>query len=78
VKRPKRSDLSSRLLLSTFDYWGTSAWYRLTERFPPKLALAAIERDVSRGLLDYGVSPRMAFLTDAGRALLGETVGPSR
>ena len=37
---------------------------------PPKVATAKIERLVSRGLLNYGVSPNTAWPTGRGRALL--------
>lgn len=37
---------------------------------PEKVCYRAMERAERRGLLEYGVSLRTAWLTDAGRALL--------
>lgn len=37
---------------------------------PAKVALAAMDRAASRGLIDYGVSLRTAWPTPAGQALL--------
>jgi len=34
--------------------------------YPPKIIYAAIQREVDRGYLDYGVSLRTAFLTEKG------------
>jgi hypothetical protein len=36
---------------------------------PQKVCLRALERAHKRGLIDYGVSLRSAWLTDKGRAL---------
>lgn len=38
---------------------------------PMKVCYRAMERANRRGLLDYGVSLRTAWLTPAGRALIG-------
>jgi len=38
--------------------------------YPDKLALRKIERLVDRGLLEYGVSPRYAWLTEKGEEYL--------
>lgn len=37
---------------------------------PEKVCFRAMERAVNRGLLEYGVSVRTAWLTDNGEALL--------
>lgn len=41
---------------------------------PSKLAVAKIEHLVSRGMLEYGVSPWFAWPTPKGRAALAEGV----
>jgi hypothetical protein len=66
----KRSDLSTRIVLEVVDYWGMHAWERLSEKYPPKLVLAAIEREVTAGRLEYGVSVHRPWLTDSGRRVL--------
>jgi hypothetical protein len=66
----KRSDLDSQLILGTVACWGVHAWERLVEKYPPKLVLAAIEREVGAGRLNYGVAMRRPFLTDQGRAAI--------
>jgi hypothetical protein len=40
--------------------------------YPPKVTLAKMEKLCRAGLIDYGVSLRTAWLTDAGRALLDQ------
>ena len=39
---------------------------------PDKVIYAAIEREVNKGLLDYGVSLRTAFLTSDGEVMLNK------
>lgn len=73
----KRSDLDTITLLTTVDYWGTSAWLRLRDRYPPKLIRSAIERDCRRGLLDYGVAAERPWLTEKGRMRLAGIVVPT-
>ena len=74
----KRSDLSTDELLETVDRYRTAAWGRLTDKYPPKLVLAAIDRDTRRALLDWGVSPVYPWLTEKGRArLLDGSVVPT-
>jgi hypothetical protein len=69
----KRSDLDSQLILGAVAYWGVHAWERPVEKYPPKLVLAAIEREVNAGRLNYGVAMRRPFLTDQGQeAIQGE------
>ena len=40
---------------------------------PEKVCFRAMERADRRGLLDYGVSLRTAWLTEAGKALLNQS-----
>ena len=68
----KRSDLSTTELLETVDRYRTAAWGVLTDKYPPKLVLAAIDRDTRRGLLNWGVSPVYPWLTEKGRMRLTE------
>lgn len=69
----KRADLSSHELCRTIANHGVWAWEQLIWRYPPKVVLAAIERDDKQGYLEWGVSARRPFLTDKGR-LLAETL----
>jgi hypothetical protein len=67
----KRSDLGTRMILGTVDYWGLHhAWERLVEKYPPKLVLAALEREYRAGRLECGVSERRPWLTAKGAAYL--------
>jgi hypothetical protein len=66
----KRSDITTDALLTAVDKLGTAAWTHLAGRYPPKLLLSAIERDVRGGYLEYGVSPTYPWLTEKGRAKL--------
>lgn len=63
----KRSDLSSRLILSAVEAHGVNAWEILAGRYPPKIVLAAMQREVDAGNLDYGVALHRPWLTDKGR-----------
>lgn len=66
----KRSDLTTGMILRAVDQYGVHAWERLTDRYPPKVVLAAIQREVDADRLDYGVALHRPFLTPAGRAVL--------
>jgi hypothetical protein len=73
----KRSDLSTERLLRAVATYRTSAWGVLTDVFPPKVVLAAIEREVRAGRLEYGVWAGWPWLTPKGEAaLLGATSLP--
>lgn len=52
----KRSDLTSAEVLETVTRAGFQAYERLAESYPSKVVLAAFEREVNAGRLDYGVS----------------------
>lgn len=52
----KRSDLSTAEVLATVRRVGFRAYETLAERYPGKVVLAAFEREVNAGRLDYGVS----------------------
>jgi hypothetical protein len=68
--KPKRSDVTTRLVLEHVAEFSIYAWERLCERFPAKVVLSAIEREVDRRRLDYGVATRRPWLTDTGRRWL--------
>ena len=75
----KRSDISDRQVVACAVRWRNGAGNQFVTDLivaetgaPLKVAEAAMERAVSRGLLDYGVSLRTAWATEAGLALLGE------
>lgn len=52
----------------------------LREKFkcPEKIAFAAIERDLGKGLLNYGVSIRTAWVTDKGKEVIKEKENEQR
>lgn len=64
----KRSDLTTEEVLRTVCVHGTSAWTMLRRRYPPKIVLAAYQREVDAGRLDYGVSLVRPWLTPKGVA----------
>lgn len=68
----KRSDLPSWRLVALTAWHGPGVWEHLTGPMgvPPKVARAAIYRDISRGLLDCGTAVERPWLTDRGRALI--------
>lgn len=66
----KRSDLTTGLVLDAVARAGVRAWEDLIDAYPPKLVLAAFEREVDAGNLDYGVALHRPFLTNKGRARL--------
>lgn len=72
----KQSDLSTRYVLFVVDHVGVNAWDVLSAAVPPKVALAAIKREVDAGNLDYGVWLGRPFLTPQGRATLAELSRP--
>lgn len=69
-RRPKRSDLSTLELCTAVSRLGVFAWEDLIKRFPPKVVLAAIDRDTRRGFVSWGVAQRRPFLEPSGRAIV--------
>lgn len=72
LRKPKRSDVTTQLLLEHVAQFGPWAWERLCQLFPAKVVLAAIRREVDRKRLDYGVAERRPFLTGTGGRWLRE------
>lgn len=73
-------DISDAQVCRAFaEYKLTGAWpYETLENMtgqPFKVCLRAMERAVERGLVDYGVSLRTGWLTDAGKKLIEESGG---
>lgn len=66
----KRSDLDSLTLAKAVDKYRGGAWTVLCTRYLPKVILAAIERDVRAGYLNYGVSAASPWLEQAGADLI--------
>jgi hypothetical protein len=58
------------MILEAVATYGVHAWEVLAETCPPKLVLAAFQREVDAGRLDYGVALRRPFLTPEGKAYL--------
>jgi hypothetical protein len=50
------------------EYGAPWTYFTTVAGIPPKLVVSKLYKMVRRGLLDYGVSERMAFLTTEGRA----------
>ncbi|MFE0699131.1 hypothetical protein [Streptomyces sp. NPDC058872] len=63
----KRSDLSTETVLTAVATYGSRAFEHLEADYPPKIVAAAMARDTSAGLLDYGVSAVRPWLTPAGK-----------
>lgn len=61
----KRSDLDTATVLAAVA--DGEGYTSLCERFPHKIVLAAFEREIQRGNLEYGVSVQTAWLTPQGR-----------
>lgn len=75
----KRADLTDTAICVAIaraagDGPGYVAYEALAELFPPKVVERAWERAASRGLIDYGVSLRTAWLTEAGKRLAAEHI----
>lgn len=73
----KRSDISDLQVVACAVRWRNGRGDKFVTDLivdetgaPYKVAEAAMERAVDRGLLEYGVSLRTAWATDAGLALL--------
>lgn len=72
MSKPRRSDVTSRMLCEAILEHDVFALDMLAERFPPKVLIAAVHRD-SCGLdplIDWGTSPWVPFLAAAGYRLL--------
>jgi hypothetical protein len=67
----KRADLDTVTVLRAVADHFPLAYEHLTATFPAKIVLAAFEREVKAGRLDYGVSLARPFLTSAGEELTG-------
>ena len=61
-RRAKRSDIPDDLVIGFIRTHGFAAWKYLTHTWPPKVVEAKYEHMVRRGLLDYGVSVRTAWV----------------
>lgn len=80
----KRSDLDTvailRLIAAKPDNWRewtTDYLARQLPDVPPKVILAKLERLDRQGLIEYGVSIRGCWLTDAGRQMLAAGADPT-
>ena len=73
-KRIQCKDLSELEILEAVERSGSSdcpcAGMALTEKWPVKVVNAKMTALVNKNLLDYGVSVRCAWLTEAGKARL--------
>ncbi|MCK5019632.1 MAG: hypothetical protein KAS32_21415 [Candidatus Peribacteraceae bacterium] len=79
----KRSDIPTKAVLlachKRHEGGGELApWQALMQEFkaPEKVVYAAMERDDERGLIDYGVSIRHAWVTDKGYSFLVKRLIP--
>lgn len=62
----KRSDLTTREVLSAVRRHRVGAFERLLSKYPEKIIRAAIDRDIRTGMLDYGVTADRPWLTPEG------------
>jgi hypothetical protein len=72
----KRADLTTRMVLAAVEAHGVWAWETLVREYPPKLVLAAYQREVDAGRLNYGVALHRPFLDDKGKAFLASEDSP--
>lgn len=72
-RRPKREDITPLMLCSAVVHPEGLQVLRAAG-FPPKVVLAAVDRDTSRGLISWGVSPGRPWLERRGIALLEAAV----
>lgn len=63
----KRSDLTTTAVLTAVRDHAFGAFEYLAAQYPPKVVLAAFDRDARKGLIEYGVSQRCPWLSPAGR-----------
>lgn len=75
----KRSDIPTKAVLRAchrfHNYNDSPPWIKLMNQFnaPEKVVYAAMERDVNKGFLDYGVSLRTSWVTPKGYEYLIST-----
>lgn len=66
----KRADLDTETVLRAVYRHRFQAYEHLCERYPKKVVLAAFEREVDRGNLEYGVSITRPWVTPHGKYLI--------
>lgn len=77
-KKIKRKDIPTKsVLIACHEFHKNkedAPWRQLVKKFnaPEKVVYAAMERDYDKGLLEYGVSLRTAWVTDEGYKWLQE------
>lgn len=64
----KRADLTTETVLASVAEQNRCA--ALFDHYPAKLVQSALEREDRAGRIEYGVSLRTCWLTEAGEALL--------
>lgn len=76
-------DISDLVVCQEAAEWMADRTYNLIERLQAstgehvKVCYAAAERACDRGLLEYGVSIRVPWLTDKGKALVAAAITPT-
>lgn len=63
-ERVKRSDLTTDEVMNAIRQHNRQAWERLTDIYPEKVVLAAFEREVDAGRLEYGVSLKRPWIVE--------------
>lgn len=66
----KRADLPTRTVLEAVR--DGAAWGTLARHYPPKVVLAALNRELRSGHIEYGTSIASPWLTRAGQKALAE------
>ncbi len=70
-KRPyKRADISTLMVLAAVTVYSNRAWYVLGDTYPWKVVLRAYERDVGKGLLNYGTTIMFPWVEPDGEKLI--------
>jgi hypothetical protein len=69
----KRSDLPTVVVLAMVKTYQIRAFEVLSMVYPPKIVLAAFDRDVSKGYLEYGSTVTRPWLEPEGYEFISET-----
>jgi hypothetical protein len=64
----KRADLPTKTVLRAVRDHFPNAYEHLVRDYPGKVVIAAFERDIRKGMLDYGTTIARPFLTPKGEA----------
>jgi hypothetical protein len=69
----KRSDLPTVVVLAMVKMYQLRTFEVLSTVYPPKIVLAAFDRDVNKGYLEYGTTVARPWLESKGYEFISET-----